>query len=91
MKSYTTMDTYDILHELNYGERFGISASLLARRLDVPKRKIGKLIEKARQELYADPLNEILIMTDGQRYWKEYTEEAKERRHKEMMENFADD
>lgn len=57
-----SFETLDLLAELEEGQRNAKPIALLARRLDVPKRKIVKMINQAREEL-SDTTT--LIMNNG--------------------------
>ena len=62
MMEELSMETLDLLAELDDKRKNAKTIALLARRMDYPKRKIEKMIAKAREELED---SDILIMHNG--------------------------
>lgn len=71
-----SFETLDLLSELGHGRKNAKPIALLARQLDVSKRKIVKMIECARAELED---SDILIMNTGHgSYYQEVIEDDAE-------------
>ena len=71
---YNDFSVLDLMTELEYGKRRAKPLALIARHLDVPKRKVVKLLKQAREEAFPQG---ILIMNNGKdSYYLRQVDEA---------------